>query len=404
MTALMAPLLVGMVGVGVDVGVWTMEKRNLQTAADAAATAAAYEVGNNRNDSRNYAALKEAEANGYQNTSNNSLEISTGSDDQGRTTVTVTMRAKSASYFSPLVFSEDTYLYVEATAALYMDGNYCLLALDGSIDSAIETNGNKVEVDMPGCGMMVNSDSSSALDIGGGTITASEISIVGDYENKGVINAEINTNMSPMSDPFTDIDVPTFTPCSPNDMKNPTSYGSDTTLSPGVYCGGWKFTGDNIELEPGVYIIDGGGISASGGGTITGDNVTIILTNSSGDDSNWGEISVTGSTEVSLSAPNNGSTYDGVLIYQDREAPVSTDNNDCHKMTGSSSIILDGIVYAPNRCFEMGGSHDSSAPNNMPCTRLVAKRIRLHGNPSMANNCQDSAARNIGYTAVKLTL
>ena len=42
MTALMLPLIVGMTGFGVDVSMWMMNKRDLQSAADAAAIAAAW--------------------------------------------------------------------------------------------------------------------------------------------------------------------------------------------------------------------------------------------------------------------------------------------------------------------------------------------------------------------------
>lgn len=42
MAALLMPILVGAIGLGVEVGLWFQQKRSLQTMADAAAIAAVY--------------------------------------------------------------------------------------------------------------------------------------------------------------------------------------------------------------------------------------------------------------------------------------------------------------------------------------------------------------------------
>jgi len=44
MLALLLPIMVGFVGLGVEVGMWFQLKRDVQTAADAAAIAGAYEA------------------------------------------------------------------------------------------------------------------------------------------------------------------------------------------------------------------------------------------------------------------------------------------------------------------------------------------------------------------------
>ena len=43
MFALMLPVLIGFVGLGIDVGMWFQERRNMQTATDAAVVSAAWE-------------------------------------------------------------------------------------------------------------------------------------------------------------------------------------------------------------------------------------------------------------------------------------------------------------------------------------------------------------------------
>ena len=46
--------------------------------------------------------------------------------------------------------------------------------------------------------------------------------------------------------------------------------GTTVTLTPGVYFGGWDFSGNNVtvKLEPGIYIIAGGGASIKGSAAI----------------------------------------------------------------------------------------------------------------------------------------
>ena len=101
------------------------------------------------------------------------------------------------------------------------------------------------------------------------------------------------------------------------------------SMSPGnLYCAPVIISGGTLALDPGVYYIDG---NASGvafsvtGGTVTGSEVTIVLTCSTDCTSNRaGRINISGGT-VNLTAPstpisNNGIVPAGVLIYQDKAA------------------------------------------------------------------------------------
>ncbi len=50
LASMIFPVVVGMAALGVDTSNWMMERRNLQTAADAAALAAAWEAARQNND------------------------------------------------------------------------------------------------------------------------------------------------------------------------------------------------------------------------------------------------------------------------------------------------------------------------------------------------------------------
>jgi Flp pilus assembly protein TadG len=91
------PVLVGVAGGGVDVGSWVMTKRNLQTAADAAVVAAAWEIANDYENYAEYAAIKEAQENGYKAEGNNELNL-TIDNSSGVIVVTASIRQKADVY------------------------------------------------------------------------------------------------------------------------------------------------------------------------------------------------------------------------------------------------------------------------------------------------------------------
>ena len=96
-----------------------------------------------------------------------------------------------------------------------------------------------------------------------------------------------------------------------------TAYAS-YTLNPGVYCGGIKFGGVNaITFNPGVYILDGGGMSIGPGGGVASVTGTGVNFYSTGTNSTYAGITITnGVQSVQLSAPTSGSMA-GLVYYQD---------------------------------------------------------------------------------------
>lgn len=242
LTALMLPLIVGMTGVGVDVSMWMSNKRDLQSVADAAAIAAAWEVANNYDnvdladiditqdldyhitqdlDDVNYdsypeyAAYKEAMNNGF-DPSKGTLNIEFGQDDDGLDKISVSVTQEESLYFSAALFHQDVYTgAAAATVVIVPTGDYCMLALDSVVDGAITQSGN-VSVIAEQCGIAVNSSSSSALDLKGNvTIDIKDLHIVGDYDASGSVNLDydtLETNASAIPDPYKDLELPDYDP------------------------------------------------------------------------------------------------------------------------------------------------------------------------------------------------
>ncbi len=412
LTALMLPLLMGMAGVGVDVSFWMHNQRNMQAAADAAALAAAYELGNDFSEQDAIAAgLKEAINNGYQNVDGNSLSISF-SEDGSNTIAAVQLTSKENKYFSQVLYKGDIYATVTASSAVIMpQGGYCLLSLDETADGAITAVG-AVDIDSASCGIAVNSNSDSALDLSGNVdidISMGELSIVGDMDVSGSVDLETGTTVTganPKSDPYEDLEVPDS--FDPDDCDyNNTNVNGDGVLNPGTYCGGIRIGGNgDVVFNPGVYYLVDGDLRIVGNGSITAEGVTIILTSSDGGAST-GNLDISGGKDMLFTAPEDGdlsgdeAQFEGVAFYQDRNAP---DDGSCNSLTGNSALDLIGSAYFPTRCLDIGGNAADNNSQASTCSRVIALTIRLHGNPNMGNDCDGVDLPENGDFIVRLIL
>ena len=405
--ALVFPILMGFAGLGVDASAWMLKKRNLQTAADAAALAGAWEVAFGEDEAAvDTAAEREATYNGYDPTQGGVLEATILTDDDGVQSVQVDIDQNAKVYFSSIFLDEDVTVATTATARITTtEGPFCLLSLDPDEGGAITTSGS-VTIDAPGCGMAVNSGADDALALNGAVvITVGDVRTVGGVEVDGGAAefnyASLKTNGYPVQDPYEDMAIPDFEGCSENDMRHAQDANNGDTLSPGVYCGGISVqAGADITLSPGTYILDGGGFSANGG-SITGEGVTIILTNSGGSAyGSYGNIEIRGNATVYLEAPPEGEEFEGVVIFQDRDAPAAA--NEVNTVTGDSQIQIEGVVYTPSREFNFGGNGTGVSEQSEVCSKIIAKTIILHGNPFIGNNCDGRGTQDIGISNVVL--
>jgi len=110
-----------------------------------------------------------------------------------------------------------------------------------------------------------------------------------------------------------------------------------TVLKPGVYQGGILVKGASIvTMQPGLYIMEGGGLQVTGLATVTALNVTIYNTQGA---FAAGPISLSSLGKIALTAPTTG-TYQGISIFQDRalNQPIT--------VSGAGTLAFSGTVYA----------------------------------------------------------
>lgn len=162
------------------------------------------------------------------------------------------------------------------------------------------------------------------------------------------------------------------------------------TLTPGVYWGGWNFSGNNvtIRLQPGIYIIAGGGISIAGSAEIDstpeiiggdpdpGDPARVLIysTDNTTDPACasstaarciQGAIKMTGQSSLRIWGLDDG-PWKGLLMWQDRRgrnpsAPI--------ELAGNGTLDLAGTIYAAGANVKITGNGDAAG------TRLAVQVI-----------------------------
>ena len=383
-TAVCLTALCGMAGLSVDVGALFKARRQLQTAADAAALGAAGELayGDAPTYAKTVAALNGVTdgSNGYTvtvNASPNTTGPLNGPFAGNSLYAEVIVSQSAPTYFMKLFHITSMTVSARAVAG-NGPSTGCIYTLDPSgIDIGLTGSGSLA---MPDCGVIVNSASSNAVDLTGvSSLTAQSIGIVGSYVagNNTTINPAPVTGIPPVGNPLASVSAPSFNPSSCLPSQTITS---TTTIGPsvsgGVICyNGLSISGSGtITMNPGVYIINGG-MSSTGSAQISGTDITIYLAAPNG------SLSLAGSGALNISAPNCDTNpadcsnpYDGILFYED---PADTNSM---KVAGNNNSQVKGIFYAPNASLVLTGTSGTNF-----YTDLVVHALSISGNGTLQN-------------------
>ncbi|MFZ0662122.1 MAG: pilus assembly protein TadG-related protein [Acidobacteriaceae bacterium] len=140
-----------------------------------------------------------------------------------------------------------------------------------------------------------------------------------------------------------------------------TGSGNITTGNGNYTMGTFTSSGSSsLTLGSGLYITTGN-LSLTGSGGITGTNNTFYTE---------GSTTVSGSGSMDLEAPTSG-TYNGIVFYQ------PANDNKSISISGSGSMTLKGIVYAPDSQLTISGS----GSNNV-YTDFIVDSLYLSGSGS----------------------
>lgn len=386
--AIAAPVIIGIVGLSVDVGMWHASKRVTQSAADAAALAGALEVYRSDGDSAAIIAAINLDAlnHGFSAVNGDDIDINLANSPK----IEVTITRPALSTLSHIIFPEKTNIRARAVAQAQINDT-CIWSLNPSASGAITVTGN-ADVDL-GCGIIVNSDDPAAIDENGsGCLTASEIKVVGGTDGD-CINPTATPIANPVIDPLAALPSPDFEECTGGAPPNNLNGTGDYVLSPGVYCTNINIsTSGTVTFLPGLYILDGAGLTINGQSHVIGNDVNFYLSaNASGGDN----ITIAGGADVSLSA-GSGGELPGILFYQDRDTPSSI----THHFTGGSNMELNGILYFPNDfvSFSGGSAMTDSA------TMIIADKVNFSGTTNLGDFNMAAAAILSNALMLQVTL
>lgn len=402
MFALMLPVMIGFVALGIDVGIWFKDRRQLQTMADAAAVSAAIENTYGATTAEILAAAQmEADSNGFDATTDTLDYASTptsGSYSGDSAYIEVRITRQLETILSQVYITLDPSTTARAVASTISDQEACVLALSSTAMNAVYLNGAGTTVSMVGCSVVANSThSTKAINAQNGTLTTECLWAVGGISGEANMNTACSSTTSgatAVSDPFSALTVPTYDPsgCLTGNGNNAYSPADGDALSPGVFCDGLSISaGDTVTMAAGTYIIDEGDFTVNGNASITGTDVTIILTSTSG--SSYGSIKITGGGTVDLAAPTDAADpFRGILFFQDPDAPSSASLDSI--VTGGSEVELGGAIYLPNNDISFSGGNTADSNG---CLMLVAQTVSFNGSADIDNECDMYGGNAVTY-------
>lgn len=242
------------------------------------------------------------------------------------------------------------------------------------------------------------------------------IQIVGGYSPSALTIAPAPaTGVDPIPDPLADLPpIPTSGDFAPQPRSSTRIILNNETrvLQPGIYQGGIELRNSSVALlTPGIYKIEGGGISigaqakflavAPSVSTPSGNwandcpvnqcGVMIYNTGTASGSGAMGAIAAAAGATVKLRAydpdalTNGGiADFENILIWQSADpVPTSSYAQPVVALKGGGNVDIRGTVYAPSAKVEMGGNSGGSGGDTVNLTlQFISWDIEFRGNSS----------------------
>ena len=399
MFGLLAPVLIGALGLGLETSWWYQTQRDMQNAADEAAIAAATNAGSSYSTEALAVAANYGYANGQNNvsvTTSNTASCPSGGNDCYSVSITTKMQL----YLMPVIgYTGNTTVNgapattLTATAVAMrgtVNRKYCLLSLN-SIGTGILGNGVP-NSNFKGCSIMSDSSStcnghnmgadygdSHVTDNGCGVIQDSNVPSLADPYKALASNIPANPCTSYPQEPAKNGD-----PALPssNQWSGEKSWGGNN-----IVCGDLQLTGDTtLETNNGVLVVENGQLDTNGHTlkTQSGSAVTVIF---SGDNSGSYTHAPTGGGTLDITAPSSG-VWSGIALYQD---PALTSGVDLYSAGNSPTWDISGIAYLPNSSVTFKGAVNKSS-YGQSCFVMVVGEITVDGTGAIFENGSCDAA------------
>jgi Flp pilus assembly protein TadG len=368
--ALSLPVLILLVGLGLDYVRLTVVATKLQQGADAAALHLARAVADNT-------AMSSADADATVGEFAGITFADTGSPYSGTATqsisarspavVKVTFSQPQALAFGGFIGQTTVTVSRSATGASNPAVPVCLLVLDPSADSAWSSQGTS-SVNAQSCVAQVNSTSKNALSTNGSaSVQTLKTLVVGPTQPSSGFSPTPLFNQAALADPFASkISWPAVSTCT---YSNLTVKNTTLNLTPGTFCGGLNLsTSGTLNLAAGIYVIQTGGLSLASGSALNAPyGSTVVLLDPSA------TISMQSGATLNVTAPSSGSWKNFVFAQKPQGSELTS------TLIGGGGSSINGVVYLPTQNLNLTGGGSLAQLNTLPRT-FVVNRITTQGN------------------------
>lgn len=374
---------IAMAGGAVDYGNALSQRTLLQTATDAAASAANLPADVSLTE-RQAIAMKVFRAN-VAGTQHSAATPTVSATD---TSVTVELSRRITTPFLALAGVTHVDVLASSTAsgselvATTANAKVCLLALDPESNDGIHLQGGNI-VNYADCWSHTNSTKATAINANGNNAQANGLghcAVGGWTQSHATFTPSPTAGCTVVPDPFATVGAyetgaytSTFTPpskaitCKANNLN---LKKGTFTLDPGRYCGGINIQAHaTVTFNPGIYYIDNGALNVQSGSSVTGSNVLFYLEGAAS------KITVIGGGTVNLSGRTTTATYAGFLFIAHPNANPTGESN----IQGGGTFKLNGMLYMPKQRIEVAGNGDVNT-EGVTVFGMVARDFYFRGN------------------------
>ena len=380
--ALAMPVLVGMGALAVDVGLWTVQKREAQGAADQAAFSAAIAAQADGDDAGHLEGRAIAASMGFVD-GQDEVTVETNKldslDGESGEFWEVIIRKPQSMGLAALFLGSAPTARARAVAGAASGGAACIIGLSTSGTAVSVDNNNSIS--NPGCAVYSNANMSmrNGSTINGTAFVAGSISK--QNPNQITIGREV-TGATPIPDPYAN--VPSPGPCT-----NSASITNGGNYSAGQFCAGIDIRNNasnhTLNLDSGTYFV-GGTLRLDNGVTVNGSGVTLVLMPGT-------TVSLGNNLVFNVTAPTSGSYAGIAMMGRNLGTNILAWNN--------AIFNVQGALYFPNQELSI---KNNSVFNSTQCTQLVGFIVSINNNANMNDECPGSGIRDPGNGKVELLI
>ncbi len=408
MGAIMFPVMVGAMGLGVEASYRYHQQRKIQHAADAGAHGAAVRkafgdlsavydplgqqlaVSASWDQTNGTYTLNEPPVNGPyagQSTGPNGGEL-----------IEVVLDETVPRLLSRIYNSNDITVSAYAVAEVLKVRDACVLSLDPSAARAMEFSGS-ASLNLTGCDIASNSTAPDSVYQGGSSsVTADCINAAGLVDDSGGISLSDPECLTPRenqpitSDPYASVAEPAIEgPCvnwnsltsGPGTKNINANFGHSSGLLSMHFCTQAVSMKQKINFGPGLYIVDGVDMTVNANAEVSGSDVIFYLVNGA-------QLQINGSGELNLAA-RTVDPWGAILFFSSRTNTVTS-----HQLNGNSSSSFEGVMYFPNAALDYNGGAGIAGA----CTQVIANTITFTGNSDFQSDCTSFPFKDIVTSAL----